>query len=104
METNELLDTSVLIQEKKGLTSMVSMVEHPRAVEYEVQVIYPLVQDWNTALQLSAKLYAKGTPCSAPDLLIASIALRMGLTVRTRDRDFLVIKKIVPELKVVLEG
>ncbi len=103
METDALLDTSILIEEKKGLTTMISVVEHPKAAHYEVHVIYPVLQDWNTAFQLSSKLYAQGTPCSVPDLLIASIALRLNLTVRTKDHDFQVIQKVAPELCVSLE-
>jgi len=63
----------------------------------------PLVNDDSVkASEICSALMIKGQMVNATDILISAQALRRGLTVVTKDKDFGLIKKSEPELKLHL--
>lgn len=101
METGEVLDASVLIEGKHGLTTVYGVIEHPPAI-YNCAVLWPEKVDYDRALDLAWKLRLQGTPVGCTDLLIAAMCLNRDLTVVTKDKDFQQIQKVEQELKVRL--
>jgi tRNA(fMet)-specific endonuclease VapC len=85
MEESKILDTSALIEGLRGLTTIFSMVEFPKALK-ECEAILPNTKDYETAIEISRYLYQKRTPIQGMDLLIASIALNRNLTLVTKDK------------------
>lgn len=98
MEESELLDTSILITGKSGLTSVFSVIEHPPCL-YHCTVLWPLKEDYDRALDLAWKLRLQGTPLGCTDLLIASMCLNRGLTLVTKDHGFKYVQQVERELK-----
>jgi len=56
--------------------------------------LYPELADYDLAFQISIKLRDIGLPLQAVDILIASICINRGFTLRTKDNDFRQIKEI----------
>ncbi len=100
MEQNKILDTNLLIEGARGLTTIFSLIEFPPACT-ACEVIVPNHEDYKRALELGVLLRKAGTPVAAVDILIASTALNRNLTIATKDKDFLQIKRI--EGKLMLE-
>ena len=100
MATPQVLDTSILIETKAGFTTIFSLIEYPKAINYEIEILWPEREDYILAIELMAALFNKGKPIPAIDALIASICLNRQLTLRTKDRHFLNIKEIKPDFKV----
>ncbi|PIS06097.1 MAG: PIN domain-containing protein [Candidatus Buchananbacteria bacterium CG10_big_fil_rev_8_21_14_0_10_33_19] len=72
----------------KGLTTIFSLVEFPRALENGNSVIWPERRDYIKAIWLGEYLYDIGKPIQGIDLLIASIALNRNLILVTKDKHF----------------
>ncbi|RLI74571.1 type II toxin-antitoxin system VapC family toxin [Archaeoglobales archaeon] len=108
MEEN-LYDTSKLIDAYKksgeihGYTTIFNLVEFPKALEFDLTVLYPLRSDYNLALEMSTELLKMGRPIPAVDVIISAIALNNKLKVITKDRRFLFIKEIRKDFEVVVE-
>ncbi len=85
----------------------VSLIEFPPLRRYGKLrgVIYFLtVEDQLLAMELQERLRSVGEPLSAADLMIAAISLNRGEELITMDRDFVVIRRIEPSFRVVVEG
>jgi len=108
MEKN-LLDTSRLIdayrrgEKIEGYTTILNLIEFPKAVEMKLRVLYPSRSDYDLALKISAKLSERGKGVPAVDLIMAAVAINNGLRILTRDRHFLFIKEAVEEVEVSIE-
>ena len=63
-------------------------------MEYITEVIYPDENDIIKAIELSKELYRIGKQVGAIDILIASMCINRGLTLKTKDNDFKQIKEI----------
>ena len=100
METHKVLDTSALMEAKSGLTTVFSVVEYPKAVEYDIEILWPEKEDFILAIRLMAGLYSAGKPIPGIDVLIASMCLNRGLELKTKDRHFLKVKEIRADFKV----
>ena len=96
--SHELLDTSVLIEGRRGLTTILNIVEYPPAVR-ECRVIYPTREEYLRAISIALKLRKKGKPLPAIDVIIAAVALKRGLTVITKDAHFEIVREVEPELQ-----
>jgi len=103
-------DTSLLIgllksgkRTAKGFTTIFNIIEFPKALDLEeLGVIYPTLDDYDEGLKISASLLRKGEPLPAVDMLIASICIRRGLTLQTRDKHFTRVKSVRQEFKLEL--
>jgi tRNA(fMet)-specific endonuclease VapC len=103
-------DTNLLIsllksgkRTAKGFTTIFNIIEFPKALDLEeLGVIYPTLDDYDEGLKISASLLKKGEPLPAVDMLIASICIRRGLTLQTRDKHFTRIKPVRQEFKLEL--
>jgi len=108
MEEN-LYDTSWLIEcykhsiLVKGCTTVLNLIEFPKALEMDLTVIYPSKSDYELALRLSAKLLEVGKPIPAIDAVIAAIALNRGLKLVTKDKHFAFVREIRNDLKLSIE-
>jgi len=99
METSELLDTSIALDSKEGIITIFTLIEHPPCSEKFFDIIFPETKDYVMAVEIARKLRKKGTPVGAIDMLIAAMAVNRSLAVRSNDRDFKHIQRIMPELK-----
>ncbi len=95
MEKDEILDSSILIEGKSGLTTALNIIEHPPAGK-TCHVLYPQRQDFDLAIELSLKLRKAGKPVGAIDIIISSICINNGLKLVTKDSDFNAIKAVEP--------
>ena len=104
-----LYDTSKLIESYKkneavrGYTTILNLIEFPKALEMNLKVLYPSKSDCNEALKISVELQKLGKPIPAVDLLIAAIALNNSLTLITRDEHFTIIKQVRKDLNISLD-
>lgn len=84
----------------KGFTTIFNMIEFPKALDLrELGVIYPTLDDYDESLKIATSLLMKGEPLPAIDVLIASICIRRGLRLQTRDKHFMSIKSVRQEFK-----
>lgn len=107
-----ILDTSVIIEKvknreviKENITS-VSLIEYPPIKDYEKfrgRVFFFNEEDQVQAVLLQVKLREIGSPMSAGDLLIAAVCVNRNEALLTKDKDFLVIQKVEPRLRIILE-
>ena len=105
----KLYDTSKLIECYKnripvrGYTTILNLIEFPKALELDLVVIYPSKLDYELALKLSTELLRIGKPVPAIDAVIAAIALNRKLKLVTRDKHFMVIKEIREDFELLIE-
>ena len=108
MEEN-LYDTSKLIDAYKkdeklhGYTTIFNLIEFPKALEFNLRVLYPLKSDYNLALKISTEVLKMGKPIPAVDVIISAIALNNRLKVITKDRHFLFVKDVRKDFEVLIE-
>lgn len=87
----------------KGFTTVFNIIEFPKALDLrELGVIYPTLDDYDESLKIAASLLRRGEPLPAIYVLIASICIRRGLKLQTRDRHFMSIKSVRQEFRVEL--
>ncbi len=98
METEEILDTSVVLDAKEGIITIFTLIEHPPCGERFFDILFPETKDYVIAVEIARKLRKKGTPVGAIDMLIAAMAVNRSLAVRTLDGDFKHIQAVLPEL------
>ncbi|MAF35129.1 hypothetical protein CMO91_04760 [Candidatus Woesearchaeota archaeon] len=102
MEANEILDTSVAVERKKGTVTVFTLIEYPNASKKDFDVIIPDMDDYTKSIEIANTLRELGTPVGAIDILIASMCLNKGKSLLAKDKDFIRISKAVPELDVAL--
>lgn len=102
MEENEILDTSLLIEGKTGLTTAFNVVEYPKALEQKVEVVWPAKEDFMTAIGIMVDLLKSGTPVPALDVLIAAICVNRGFKLLTKDEHFRAIGSVRPAFRLSL--
>ena len=100
-----LYDTNVLIEvvksrkKLKGYTTVLNIVEFPRALELGLTVITPSLEDYLLAIKVSQAMVRNGTPVPAVDTIVAAVAMNRELTLVTKDKHFERIKKEFEGLK-----
>ena len=105
----KLYDTSKLIECYKnripvrGYTTILNLIEFPKALELDLVVIYPSKLDYELALKLSTELLRIGKPVPAIDAVITAIALNRKLKLVTRDKHFMAIKEIRKDFELLIE-
>lgn len=97
-QKSTLLDTSVLLAGKRGITSIFSIVEFPIAIN-DCLVLYPDLTDFELAVRIAGELRKKGKPIGGMDTLIASMSINRGYVLITKDTHFKVIKEILPQFE-----
>jgi len=102
METREVLDTTLLIEGKIGLTTAFNVVEYPKALESENDVLWPEREDHVTGIPIMVDLLKAGTPLPATDVLIAAVCIKRGFKLLTKDTHFKNMKSVRPSFKLQL--
>ena len=105
-----LHDTSRLTEEYRSgvrrlmdFTTVLNIVEFPKALELSgLNILYPTRVDYSLAIQVSKELLKLGKPIPAIDVIVAAVALNNGLTVKTKDHHFTLIKDVKPGFKIQL--
>ncbi len=95
----EVLDTNLLIEGKRGLTTIFSIIEYPPASRGS-RILFPKREDFLKSIEIMVKLREIGKPVPAIDVLIAAICIRRDLKLLTKDKHFLHIKEVEPEFRV----
>ena len=98
MVKSEVLDASVLIAKRFGLTTIFNAIEYPPAFE-KCTIIWPKKIDFERALDIGIKLRKAGRTVPAIDLLTASMCINRNLTLITKDSDYKNIKFVEPKFK-----
>lgn len=107
-----ILDTSIVIEKVKkkeeineNITS-ITLIEYPPIKDYEKfkgKIYFINEKDQIQAIIIQTKLRELGHPTSVGDLLIASICINRNEILLTKDKDFLIIQKAEPSLKIILK-
>ena len=84
-------------------TTILNLIEFPKALELDLVAIYPSKLDYELALKLSTELLRIGKPVPAIDAVIAATALNRKLKLVTRDKHFMAIKEIREDFKLLIE-
>jgi len=103
-----LYDTSALIKlykknvrELKGYTTILNIVEFPKALEMKIRVVYPSAEDYKLAVVIAKDLIKRGTPVPAIDIVIAAVAVNRGFALATEDKYFAYIRDVREDLELV---
>ncbi len=102
-DTSKLIDIYKKDKKAQGYTTIFNLIEFPKALELDLNVLYPTKYDYNTALRLSTELLKIGKPIPAVDVVISAIAINNDLKVVTKDKHFLFVKEVENEFEVVVE-
>ena len=106
----KLYDTNVIIEAVKsgeklrGYTTILNVVEFPKATTLDLTVITPSLNDYLLSIEISQAMVERGTPVPAVDMIVAAVALNRELTLVSRDKHFLFIREVYQDLKLQLEG
>ena len=98
MEESKILDASALIAKEVGLTTIFGIIEYPPASTY-CDIIFPVEEDFDLALDISSKLREIGKPIGTVDILVASMCINRDKELLTKDRDFGIIQTIHPKFR-----
>lgn len=98
MEESKILDTSLLINGERGLTTIFNIIEFPKALPNS-KVLFPEKRDFILSLFLMTKLLKIGKPIQAIDVLVAAMALNRDIALATADKRISFLKSIAPGLK-----
>ena len=94
MEKGEVFDTNLLIEGQGELTTIFNVIEYPKVLEREVEILFPEKKDFTKAIELMVLLLKKGEPIPALDAVLASMCINRSLILRTKDKHF---KKVAEE-------
>ncbi len=96
-DTNTLIDAYREKETIEGYTTILNIIEFPKAMELKLRVLFPSKSDYYLALIISTELLKIGKPIPAVDSVIASVALNNKLKLVTKDKHFLVVKEVKKE-------
>lgn len=99
--TRRILDTNIAMDRDSGMITAFSLVEYPPLTERSFQVLQPLLQDFELAINISVQLRKKGNMLGAVDTLIAAMSINRSATLITADKGFNRIKEIIPSFKLL---
>ncbi|MBS3105948.1 PIN domain-containing protein [Candidatus Woesearchaeota archaeon] len=89
-----MIDTSIAVEKEVGATTIFTVVEYPKCLDYVTEVVYPDDKDFERAIELSRRLTQIGKQIGAIDILIASICINRYLKLITKDNHFGHIKEV----------
>ncbi len=99
-DTNRLIDAYRERETLDGYTTILNLIEFPKAIEFDLRVIFPSRSDYQLALIISTDLIKIGKPIPAVDSVIAAVALNNKLKLVTKDKHFLMVKEVKKSFKV----
>ena len=110
MEEAKLYDTSAVIKliakekvkEIPGYISIYTVVEYPPVLFINTKILYPLKEDYYTAIKWQTDLRKLGKPLPAIDLIIAAMGYNKGYEIVTLDDHFNYIKLVAKDIKIRL--
>jgi len=103
MEEDAVADTNLLMEGKGTATTILNLVEYPKAMERELEILWPEPQDYERAIDIMSVLFEAGAPVPAIDVLIASVCIGRGRVLRTKDKHFQEIADRFPVFRLRLE-
>jgi len=99
MEEDKVLDTNLLIDGQTGLTTILNVIEYPKALERDgLSIIWPNRSDYLEAIELMTLLFQSGKTIPAIDVLLSAICLNRKKTLVTKDRHFEYVKAVKEDL------
>jgi predicted nucleic acid-binding protein len=102
-DTNKLIELYKNEESVNGYTTILNVIEFPKALELDLRVLYPSKSDYRLAIRISTELLKIGKPIPEVDILISAIAINNGLKVVTKDKHFLLVKDVMREFDVLVE-
>ncbi len=99
-DTNTLIDAYREKETIDGYTTILNIIEFPKAMELNLRILFPSKSDYHLALIISTELLKAGKPIPAVDSIIAAVALNNKLKLVTKDKHFLMIKEVKKEFKI----
>ncbi|HEY9206157.1 MAG TPA: hypothetical protein VIO58_09565 [Candidatus Methanoperedens sp.] len=99
-DTNRLIDAYRKKEMLDGYTTILNIIEFPKAMEFDLRVLFPSKSDYYLALMISTELLKEGKPIPAVDSVIAAVALNNKLKLLTKDKHFLLVKGVKKSFKV----
>ncbi len=99
-DTNNLIDAYIERETLDGYTTILNLIEFPKAMEFNLRVLFPSKSDYHLALMISTELLKAGKPIPAVDSVIAAVALNNKLKLITKDKHFLLVKEVKKGFKV----
>ena len=99
-DTNRLIDAYRDGESLDGYTTILNLIEFPKAIEFNLRVMFPSKSDYHLALKISTELLKAGKPIPAVDSVIAAVALNNKLKLVTKDKHFLLIKNVIKDFRV----
>ncbi len=99
-DTNRLIDAYRERETPDGYTTILNLIEFPKAIEFDLRVLFPSESDYQLALIISTELIKIGKPIPAVDSVIAAVALNNKLKLVTKDKHFLMVKEVKKSFKV----
>jgi len=99
-DTNALIDAYREKETIEGYTTILNIIEFPKAMELKLRVLFPSKSDYHLALIISTELLKIGKPIPAVDSVIASVALNNKLKLVTKDKHFLMVKEVKKEFMI----
>lgn len=94
-DTNRLIEAYRDGESLEGYTTILNLIEFPKAIEFNIRVIFPSKSDHYLALKISTELLKIGKPIPAVDSVIAAVVLNNKLKLVTKDKHFLLIKNVI---------
>ncbi len=80
MEENKIYDTNLLIEGKVKRTTIFNIIEFPKALERDLEIIFPTKEEYLKAIEIMLALLKMGKPIPAIDTLIAAMCIKRDLT------------------------
>ncbi len=71
-DTNRLIDAYRGGESLNGYTTILNLIEFPKAIEFNLRVMFPSKSDYHLALKISTELLKAGKPIPAVDSVIAA--------------------------------
>ncbi len=99
-DTNRLIDAYRGGESLNGYTTILNLIEFPKAIEFNLRVMFPSKSDYHLALKISTELLKAGKPIPAVDSVIAAVVLNNKLKLVTKDKHFLLIKNVIKDFMV----
>ena len=99
-DTNILIEFTKKRQKLRGYTSIINIVEFPKALSIDgLKILFPEKEDYLLSIMIAKKLLEHGAPIPAVDIITAAIAINHNLRFITMDKHFMAVKAVEPKFK-----
>jgi len=105
MEEGKVFDTNILMKFKMGMegkTTIINIVEYPKALGYNLEILIPDLEDYNKAIKIMDLLLKIGKPIPAADTIIAAMCINRHLKLATKDKHFKSVASVDNEFELEL--